>query len=124
MKKTTLFFLFLIAFAFTDLVNGASSRIINLKCEHSANPTGIDTPNPRLSWNICSTERNWNQSAYHIIVASDSLKLSKDESDIWDSGKIVSSECLYIQFRGKPLTALQKYFWKVKVWDNNGIESD
>ena len=116
--------LFLIIFSSVQFANGATFKVVNLKCEHSANPTGIDIPNPRLSWNIESGQRNWNQSAYQILIASDSSKLNLHSDDVWDSGKITSSECLYIQFGGKPLTALQKYFWKVKVWDQNGIESD
>ena len=124
MKKVFLPIICLTLFSFINLVNGASSRVVTLKCEHSSNPTGIDIPNPRLSWNIESGERNWNQSAYHILVASDRSKLNMDRGDIWDSGKITSSECLYIPYSGKPLVSLQKYIWKVKVWDKNGIESD
>jgi alpha-L-rhamnosidase len=122
--KKVLFFLFLSIFQFTNLANGATSRIVNLKCEHSANPTGIDMPNPRLSWNIEAEQRNWNQSAYQILVASDSSGLHRNSGDIWDSGKINSTECLYIPFSGKPLTSLHKYWWKVKVWDKNGMESN
>ena len=124
MKKAIFLFLIIIIFSSVQFAKGESSRVVNPKCEHSANPTGIDIPNPRLSWNIESGQRNWNQSAYQIMVASDSSKLNLNRGDVWDSGKITSSESLYIPFAGKPLTALQKYFWKVKVWDKNGNESD
>ena len=124
MKKVIFPFFFIFVFSSLQFVNGESSRVVNLKCEHSTNPTGIDIPNPRLSWNIESDQRNWNQSAYQILVASDSSKLNLNRGDVWDSGKITSPECLYIQFSGKPLAALQKYFWKVKVWDKSGNESD
>ena len=124
MKKSILSFLFLVVFSFTYFANGASSHVVNLKCENSANPTGIDISNPRLSWNIETDQRNWIQSAYQIMVASDPVKLNRNQGDIWDSGKMTSSECLYIPFSGKTLISLQKYWWKVKIWDQNGQDSD
>ncbi len=123
MKKVIFPFLIIVLFSSFQFANGESYRIVNLKCEHSSNPTGIDIPNPRLSWNIESEQRNWSQSAWQILVASDSSKLNLDIGDIWDSGKITSSECLYIPYSGKPLMPLQKYTWKVKVWNQNGDES-
>jgi alpha-L-rhamnosidase len=124
MKKVIFTLLIIIVFSSVQFTNGASSYVVNLKCENSANPTGIDVPNPRLSWNIETDQRNWIQSAYQIMVASDPVKLSRNNGDIWDSGKISSSECLYIPYSGKPLVALQRYTWKVRVWDKNGTESE
>ena len=124
MRNAILLLFLAVIFHFPDFVDGAPFHVVNLKCEHSANPTGIDTPNPRLSWNIESGQRNWIQSAYQIKVASDSLELVRNNGDIWDSGEMASMECLYIPFSGKPLTSLQKYWWKVKVWDNDGLASN
>ena len=124
MKKVIFPFLILITISSVQFAYGTSFRIVNLRCEHSVSPTGIDIPKPRLSWNIESELRSWMQSAYRILVASDSSKLNMDGCDCWDSGKITSSECLFIAYSGKPLASLQKYFWKVKVWDKNGIESE
>ena len=115
--------LFLAVTSFGNLLKGVPGNVVNLKCENIANPTGIDIPIPRLSWNIKTTERNWIQSAYQILVASDSLKLKGNNGDVWDSGKITSAECLYIPFSGKPLVSLQKYWWKVKIWDKGSNES-
>ncbi len=124
MKKSILSFLFLVVFSFTYFANGASSHVVNLKCENSTNPTGIDISNPRFSWNIETDQRNWNQSAYQILVAYDSAKLNRNQGDVWDTGKMTSSECLYLPFSGKTLISLQKYWWKVRVWDQNGQGSE
>ena len=124
MKKVILPFLFLTVLSFTNIVNGANFQVTNLKSEHSVNPVGIDNPHPQLSWNIESEKRNWTQSAYRILVASDISSLNQNKGDIWDSGKIASSECLYLPFSGKPLISLQRYWWKVKVWDKSGAESE
>jgi alpha-L-rhamnosidase len=74
---------------------------------------------------IYSEERNKSQSAYHILVATDKEKLKVGEADIWDSGKINSSETIQHEFSGKNLESNRKYFWKVMVWDEKGqaIES-
>lgn len=106
-----------------NLLKGASFDAVNLKCENAANPAGIDIATPGLSWNIHAKERNWIQSAYQILVASDSSKLNQNIGDIWNTGKISSPECLYIEYSGKPLVSLHNYYWKVKVWDRNGMES-
>lgn len=95
----------------------------NLKCEYSINPMGIDKENPRFYWNVEVNERNWFQSAFQILVSLDSLTLAKNIGDIWNSGKILSAECIHIKYNGKKLVSNQKYFWKVKVWDSNGNES-
>jgi alpha-L-rhamnosidase len=97
---------------------------VRLTCEYGPDPVGIDIPNPRLNWNINAQERNWTQSAYQVLVASDSLILAGNIGDIWNTGKVNSPECLNIVYSGKTLVSLQKYWWKVKVWDNKGIESD
>ena len=94
-----------------------------LRCEYGVNSMGIDIPNPHLSWNIKTEQKNWLQSAYQIMVADDSLKLTLNEGDVWNTGKVKSSECLNITYAGNPLKSLQKYWWKVKVWDNRGTES-
>lgn len=108
---------------FSNITMGVPFGIVNLKCENLTNAIGIDITNPRLSWNIESSERNWMQSAYQILVASDSLKLSQDIGDMWNTGKVFSSECLYIEYAGKSLVSLQKYWWKVTVWNKKGAAS-
>ena len=124
MKKVILTLLFLEVCFFSSIINGTPFYVVNNKCEYAANPLGIDIKNPRLSWNIKTQQRNWMQSAYQILVASDSLKLSQNNGDVWNTGKINSSECLNIVYSGNPLISLQKYWWKVKVWDRNGEGSE
>jgi alpha-L-rhamnosidase len=127
MNNTKIDFLLLAAIAligFSCLRTDPATIPSNLICEYFPNPVGIDIPAPRLSWNIQTETRGWVQSAYHIQVASDSLKLTEDQADIWNSGKMKSSECLYIGYSGKPLASLGKYWWKVRVWDSRGNRSD
>lgn len=89
-------------------------------CEMLENPLGIDVQKPRFAWHIISKERNVIQTAYQILVASSAEKLKANEGDIWDSGKVNSSESIHINYNGKPLNSRQKAYWKVKTWTNVG----
>jgi alpha-L-rhamnosidase len=91
----------------------------DLHTEYSHNPIGIDNTKPRLSWLMESSERAQMQTAYQIIVASEESGLAANEGNIWDSGKVVSGDSNNIEYKGDALQSGKRYFWKVKVWDNN-----
>ena len=94
-----------------------------LRCEYKQSPEGIDVIKPRLSWIVESPQRAQYQTAYRVIVASSTEKLAANQGDLWDSGKVSSDETTRIDYAGKPLNSHMQCFWKVKVWDVNGIES-
>ncbi len=98
----------------------AQIRITNPRCEMLTNPLGIDIKEPRLSWQINSTQRNVQQTSYHIIVSSAKEKLERNEGDLWNSGKINSSQSVHVLYTGKILTSTMKCYWKVKVFTNKG----
>ena len=94
----------------------------NLKCEHKINPVGVDIANPRFSWMMESGRRGAKQTAYRIIVASTKENCEQNVGDIWDSKKVVSEKSNQIFFAGKELKSNSKYFWKVKVWNEENVE--
>lgn len=47
----------------------ADFSVFNLTCEQAKNPLGIETQQPRFSWQIRSSERNFVQSSYEVLVA-------------------------------------------------------
>lgn len=98
-------------------------QVVNLKCESFHKPLGIGIDKPQLSWNIETGQRNWIQSAWQIMVASDSVKLSQNIGDIWNSGRVKSNQNLYVEYMGSPLKSRQQCWWKVKVWDIKGNSS-
>ncbi|MBX7255117.1 MAG: glycoside hydrolase family 78 protein [Candidatus Hydrogenedentes bacterium] len=91
----------------------------NLLCEYRVNPMGIDATPPRLSWTLQSDRRGAKQTAYQILVASTEEGLSKDQGDLWDSGKVASPSGTLQPFGGAALQSRQRCFWKVRVWDEN-----
>ena len=97
-------------------------NIVNLKIEYKVNPLGVDIVQPRFSWNLESEQRGISQSAYQLLVASSLENLNDNWGDIWDSKRIDSGESIQIYYNGDQLDSDQKYFWKVKVWDQDGKE--
>ena len=102
----------------------ASLVVQDLRCEYKINPLGIDVTQPRLSWTLLSKDRNQKQTAYQILVAGTVESLRQDKGDIWDSGKVASSQTCQITYGGPALQSTQQCLWKVKVWDKDGKESD
>jgi len=101
-----------------------ASPPMNLRCEYLANPVGIGTASPRLSWRLAEGPRGHRQSAYRLLVASDETLLAKDTGDLWDTGKQAGSRTSQIVYAGAPLKSGQRCHWKVKVWDGDGDSSD
>ena len=102
----------------------ASATPVHLRCEYLENPLGLDVLAPHLSWQSDSAERNWKQMAYEIFVASSNESLQTGKADIWDSGKIDSAESVGIVYRGPVLESRRRYYWKVRVWDAAGQNSE
>jgi alpha-L-rhamnosidase len=101
----------------------AQVKVTGLLCENKINPQGIAVMQPRLSWQLASKKRNVMQTAYEIkvstVAASDNIS-----KDVWNSGKVSSSQSVHVPYAGTPLQKHVKYNWKVRVWDNSGKASD
>lgn len=98
----------------------AMVHVGGLRTEQLTNPVGIDVETPRLSWKLVSTEQNVMQKEYRILVASSPEKLSKDEGDLWDSGRVSSEASHLVAYNGKPMKSNQRCYWKVKSYTNKG----
>ncbi|MEI2727270.1 MAG: family 78 glycoside hydrolase catalytic domain [Verrucomicrobiota bacterium] len=98
----------------------AEVKPVALRTEYLANPLGLDSPAPRVQWQLASDARGAKQTAYRILVASSAAKLAKAEGDLWDSGKVAGDASTQIAYAGKPLASGQACFWKVRVWDQRG----
>jgi alpha-L-rhamnosidase len=109
-----------VVIAFVMLASFASAAPVHLRCEYLENPLGIDAVVPHLSWQSDSTERNWRQAAYEVLVASNDESLQAGKADIWDSGRVDSAESVEIVYHGPALESRKRYSWKVRVWDAAG----
>lgn len=95
-------------------------KISALKCEYKSNPVGLDVAKPRFDWILESAQRGIAQSAYQVLVASNPENLKADKGDVWDSHKIKSHRSIHIVYDGKLLESNKTYYWKVKIWDQDG----
>ncbi len=100
---------------------GRTLEAVGLRSEFQTNPIGIDYA-PQLSWRLSSPDRDVVQTAYRILVAGSEASLAQDKGDIWDSGKVASGESSSISTTHLNLESRKRYFWKVKVWQDD-VES-
>jgi hypothetical protein len=86
---------------------------MHLRCEYLVSPLGIEVKVPRLSWQMRSEKRGAQQTAYRILVASSSEKLTRNLCDLWDSKKVTSDASIQVVYAGAPMTSRLHCFWKV-----------
>lgn len=99
-------------------------RVSSLTCEYTTNPVGVESIAPKLSWKMIGAERNLTQSAYSILVCDNLKDLNRNIGNVWISGKVLSDKSIQIRYAGRPLESALKYYYKIKIWDNNNRESD
>jgi len=124
-SKLILFFISLLAIGNSHSQSNSleALSVHETRVEYLENPQGIDIEKPRFSWTLKGGGRNRLQTAYQLIVASSMEKLSNRQGDIWDSGKVNSNATNQIEYEGSSLESNTKYYWKIKVWDESGMES-
>jgi len=120
MNKLVIFSFF---YLFTFPLFAQEIKVSHLSCEYRTNPLGIDVVQPHLSWQMVSDKHNVMQTAYQVMVARSITALNQNKGDIWDSKKVTSDQSIQVTYKGAKLLSAQKYYWKIKVWDNLGNES-
>ncbi len=92
---------------------GGNLDVVTVNCDYRANPLGIDTAEPRLSWELESGVRGERQTAWQVLAAASLDNLAEGKADLWDSGKVLSSASVHVPYAGKPLRSGQRVYWKV-----------
>lgn len=95
-----------------------SIYVDQLKCNNIENPAGTDN-NPDFSWILSSANHGTQQTAYQIILDKNRASLDAEKDCLWNTGKKISSESASIPYSGPDLQPATKYFWTIRVWDNN-----
>lgn len=124
MKSFYIIISFLLLFVLPYSQPKAQISVIKLLCNNTENPAVINTTVPLFSWKLISESRDQSQSAYQILVADNFNEMQNSHGNIWDTEKVNSEQSILIPFNGKKLESAQRYFWKVKVWNQDGIESE
>jgi alpha-L-rhamnosidase len=108
-----------------SLLLGFSSHaaviVSGLQCEYLTGPLGIDTVVPRFTWKISDTAgtRGQKQTGYQVQVASRPALLEEGKGDIWDSGRVNSSQSALVPFAGNELASGEDCYWKVRIFDKD-----
>ncbi|MFH4966985.1 sulfatase-like hydrolase/transferase [Gaetbulibacter sp. M240] len=75
----------------------------------------LDTK-PEFGWTVPTLAKY--QSGYQILVSSSLEIIKNNNGDIWDSGRVGSSESTNVEYKGPKLEAGKTYYWKVRIWDD------
>lgn len=70
---------------------------------------------PRFSWMLSGQGEDAIQTSYQLIVRD-----GVEGVEVWDSGRIESSEQSNVRYAGPELAPGRPYCWKVRVWDGQG----
>ncbi len=103
-------------------LSGASAMNppVNLRVEYLQSPHALATRRPRFTWEVPLTGRARRQSAYRLLVATAADRLAPGRADLWDSGKMESSQSVNIEYAGQPLHGNRDLCWSVELWDEAG----
>ena len=105
-----------------------ASKVLPVSPSHvtinnETNPLGIDREVPlRFGWHMESQRRSELQTAYRVVVAATAKAANAGTGDVWDSGKVMSSDQTGIPYGGT-LAPRTGYFMRVKLWDRDHRET-
>lgn len=97
----------------------AQTSVSHLLTENKPNPIEVEEQAPRFSWQLSATQRNTMQTAYALQV----WEAGNKKNTVWNSGKIMSDQSVYVPYAGKALQSGKKYNWSVQVWDNHTAQA-
>ncbi len=106
---------------YTDPYSGIPS---GLTVEYIREPKNVSINDklPEYGW-IVPKEAVF-QNAYQILVASSKSNIDNNLGDVWNSGQTRSKNSTNVEHAGEPLNPDSKYFWKVRIWDQDNRLSD
>lgn len=103
--------------------NTAPKAPTGLMVDLLTEPLALENANPRFSWIVNDSDNYEIQSSYRILVSTSKDKLKSDTGDIWDTGKVDSSDSSDVKYAGNTLLPDSVYYWKVSTWDKAGEQS-
>ncbi|RSN71961.1 alpha-L-rhamnosidase [Actinomadura sp. WAC 06369] len=89
-----------------------------LRCEHLAEPLGIDERSPLLSWRLASGRRGDTPASCRVLVRDE------DGATVWESGEIADPAAVAVRYAGAPLEPRTRYRWQVAVTAADGARGE
>lgn len=92
--------------------------------EYAVAPLAIGVRDPGFSWEVPLAGRARKQSAYQVLVATSAELLTPEAADLWDSGKVASSQSVNVIYAGAALQSNMECWWTVRCWDEADTVSE
>ncbi|MEU5878577.1 family 78 glycoside hydrolase catalytic domain [Spirillospora sp. NPDC047279] len=89
-----------------------------LRCEHLAEPLGVDETAPLLSWRLASGRRGDAPARYRVRVRTEAGE------QVWDSGEVNDPAAVSARYAGPVLAARTRYHWEVAVTAGDGATGE
>ena len=114
--------LMLVIAAIALAASGQPSAPVGLLVNGVSNPLAIEREATRFTWRSTDTDRGEVQTAYQILVFSNSpTSVFRPPSSVWwDSGKVESAQSAGVEYAGKALPSATRLWWEVRIWDQTG----
>ena len=106
-------------FSYFSIAQESLANIDEMQCEYLENPLGIDVSSPRLTWKQSDSRLGARQTAYRILVDTDSMEVAAGKGSSWNTGWTKSGAQL-VTYNGTALQPFTKYFWRVDITDRLG----
>ena len=93
------------------------TKIVNMRCEYQTNPIGIDTEQPRFTWNYAGDSK-WQQEGYQLYFSKDPKKLKHlrhMKSGVWSQSPVETSNSAAVRSNHIPLLWHTTYYWRVEA---------
>ena len=90
-------------------------------CEMMDSPLALPTATPHFGWQLSGPDGTM-QTAYAIEVYA--LLPDGTKRPVWESGTVSSSQSQHVRYEGRALNPMERYVWRVRVWDEQGRPSD
>ncbi len=94
-----------------------SAPPLELSVEYIRRPASVylKDSRPEFAW-IVPDEAVF-QSGYQVLVASSNTNIDNNIGDMWNSGQVRSGRSSDIEYEGLPLQLGNRYYWKVRIFD-------
>lgn len=87
--------------------------VTRITCETAERPLALSASTPRFGWQL-EGEAGTMQSAYAVEVYT---RQGDSRTVVWESGKTASDQSQWVPYGGTSLRPMERYFWRVRVWD-------
>ncbi|CAN5804001.1 glycoside hydrolase family 78 protein [soil metagenome] len=111
-------------FVCMSAINALGLKPGQLTCEYVNNPLGIQTENPRFSWQYTISGRNQFQTAYEIVVAGNEADCKQLKGNVWQTKKVSSDQNIQVAFNGNSLQPFTRYYWRVRGYDGTNTAGE